>query len=286
MGKFKASFELVKMSFGIINKEKELLVYTILSGISTVLIILTFILGVFGISVITGSSLEASDATSQGLIDFVYMFILYFLLTFVALFFNTAIITTVDRVLKGEENKFMDGISSAFHNIGKIFIWTIISAFVTTILKMIQDRVPFIAKIVVSIVGAAWNIATIFAFPLMILGDRKASDAIKESPKLFISTWGENVIMNVGVGLFFMILFIGTFIALTLLTVFSFSLGMTFGVIMMIITAIILALIILTSITMDSVVRVVLYNYTQTKTMPVGVNQDNLDDMLKVVKKK
>lgn len=284
MGKFRTSFELVKMSFKIINKEKELLVYTLLSGIASVLVILSFIFGVIGVGIFSGTSLHSTNQTTQGITEFLFYFLFYFVLTFVALFFNTAIITSVNRVLKGEENSFMDGISDAFKNIGKIFMWTVVTAFVSTILKIIQDRVPMVAKIVVSLVGVAWNIATIFAFPLMILGNRKISVAIKESPKLFIKTWGENVIMNVGVGFFFMIVFFGILFGMGTLTIFAFTLGPEVGLIMGVIMVISFVLCILLSITMDSVVRIVLYNYTQTGIMPSEVNKENLEDMFKKTK--
>ena len=268
MSMLKTSFQLAKLSFSIINKEKELLVYSILSAISTILVILSFFIFIIGVNLFSGAGFENQSMASATLWEFIFTILFYFILSLIALFFNTAIISSVNRVLKGEENSFGDGMRDAFSNIGKIITWAFISAFVSTILKMIQNRVPFIAKIIVGIVGAAWNLATFFAFPLMILDNKKVGESLKESPKLFAKTWGENVFSNIGVGLFFILMFIILVIVSVLLVILSFT---TLAIIFFVLGFV---LIILLYLTCDSVIKTLIYYYAKTGSLPLEVDSN------------
>jgi len=275
MGKFRTSYELVKLSFKIINKEKELLVYSLISGISSILIFMSFLFLNFD----SFSNLNNVTIDSQ-IITVVYLFLGYFILTFATLFFNTAIIKSVDRILRGKSNSFMEGINDAFSNISKIIIWSLISAFVSTIIKMIQNRIKGVSKYLIGFVGGAWNIATFFAFPLMILGDKKPMDAIKGSSKLFKKGWGEMTIVNVGVGFFFFIMTILLFIIsgfLGFLAVTNNFIGL--AIIIGVIFSICFVLLILLSMTTDCVIKTLLYTYLETDTLPDYVNKNLLNEM-------
>ncbi len=287
MGRIKTSFNLVKLAFKVINKEKELLVYSLLSSVCVIILILSYFAFIIGLSFMGAFDGQMNQAASSAL-DYVLMFLFYFGLTFIGLFFNTAIITSVNRTIRGENNTFFDGIGSAFKNIHKVFIWAIISSTISTILKIIQDRVPFVAKIVIAIVGAVWNIATFFAFPLMILGDRGAFSAIKESPQMFKKGWGETVATNVGVGLFFVVLIF----SLGFLSILMFVGALVMGsVILSSVTIIVfvlgLAIFLLLSATTDAVLKTLLYVYIQEESLPEYVDVDLLGEMFKEdIKKK
>jgi hypothetical protein len=67
------------------------------------------------------------------------MFAYYFIFSFITLFFNTAIITSVQRRNEGKDNKLGDGLKDAMKHLKEILIWSAISAIVTTFLKILQN---------------------------------------------------------------------------------------------------------------------------------------------------
>ncbi len=68
------------------------------------------------------------------------------------------------------------------------------------ILKAIQERVGFIGKIVVGLLGVGWSIATYLVAPVLAARDVGPFEAIRESAELVKDTWGENLIGQAGIG--------------------------------------------------------------------------------------
>jgi hypothetical protein len=84
-----------------------------------------------------------------------------------------------------------------------------IAATVGTILRAIQERVGFIGKIVVGLLGVAWSIATFLVVPVIVARDDMGPvEAVKHSAYLLRSTWGENLIGQAGIGAAFLFVYI------------------------------------------------------------------------------
>jgi hypothetical protein len=77
------------------------------------------------------------------------------------------------------------------------------------ILRAIQERVPFVGKIIVGLLGVGWSLATYMVVPVLVARDVGPIDAIKESALLLKKTWGENIIGQVGLGAAFGFIFLG-----------------------------------------------------------------------------
>ena len=271
MGSFSTSFRLTKLAFRVINKEKELLAYSLISGICSILVIISFFMFLFGLS-ITGSIPTEESSTEFQIFDIVVGFVIYFLLSFITFFFNTAIITSIPKILEGKDHTFGEGIREASKHLGKIATWAFISAFISTLLEQIQKRVPGLGKLVISFLGAAVNIAMYFALPLMILDNRKVGEAIKESPGLFMKGWDTTTLTSVGTSLFFIVLFFGYMLFLIFLTVLLSSLGYfnVAGISMAVLLILGVIMLILFSTTIGSVLKTLLYlNITQGKELDI-----------------
>ena len=120
--------------------------------------------------------------------------------------------------------------NGAANNFNKIFIWSVISATVGVILRIIADKSKLIGKVVASLFGAAWNILTYFSLPSLVIGNTSIKDSFKESAAMIRKTWGETIIVNFGAGLFFALLavlltalFIGIVVIFPSLVVFLLS---------------------------------------------------------------
>ena len=79
--------------------------------------------------------------------------------------------------------------------------YALIAATVGTILRAIEERVGFIGRIVVAIIGAGWTLATAMTLPVLIEEGVGPIDAISRSLALLRRNWGENLIGNGGISL-------------------------------------------------------------------------------------
>lgn len=277
--KIKTSYNLVKVSLQFIKRDWELLTYSIFSLLASVAIFATFAwTGFFFIDEIEG--IEASEGMTDILI-YAGVFVYYLVFSFITFFFNTAIITSVQRRINWEDNKLWDGLRDAMKHLKEIFIWSLINATITTILKILQNKFgenSLIWKFVIWIVGWMWNILTFFSFPLMIINKVWPKDAIKESWMLFKKTWWERAIIHVWVGFIFSLLFI-LVIIISVFLMFS-------GIIELWIWFLILStlsLIILSS-TCDVIIKTILLSYAQTWKLPDWL--ENEESIINITKTK
>ena len=111
------SFELVKTSWNILMDDKKLLVFPVLSGIVTIIVILTFILPLLVSGALMGMS-TAGPIAYYGI-----LFLFYVVSYFVVIFFNTALISCVNAKLNGKDMSVGEGLSnSAKHLLSLIHI--------------------------------------------------------------------------------------------------------------------------------------------------------------------
>jgi FtsH-binding integral membrane protein len=215
--RFSRSFELVKFSAGVLRKDKELLIFPLLSSIAAVLVLLSFIpLFATGSDVTVESSGLYSDTVSvdaaaggpEDSAELLVYGLLYLIEYFVIFFFNTALVGAALIRMEGGNPTVGDGLRIALSKIDKILGYALIAATVGMILRAISQRVGFVGQIVVSLIGAGWTIATYLTVPILVSRDIGPMDAVKESAALLKATWGENVIANSGLGLFFFLIYL------------------------------------------------------------------------------
>lgn len=201
MGTWSNSVQLVKQSFAVLREHTELVVFPIVSGILSILMM--------AVILVPGGFLVAnsSDGDIQGnWVVYVFVFIFYLASSFIVIFFNTGLISCAQTALQGGDPDIRDGFRVATQNIGKIFFWALITATVGMLLRMLRDRGGLVGAIVASIVDVAWNLITFFVIPVMIFQGQAVIDSIKESAGIFKRTWGENMVARFSIGLIFFVL--------------------------------------------------------------------------------
>jgi hypothetical protein len=194
-GTFSRSIQIFKESLEVLKKDKELVLFPVISGV--IMLVLTasfFVPFVF----LTGIKDGKADINP---LYYIFFFIFYLVGYFVVIFFNTGLIACAQIRLKGGDPKFSDGMQVAVGNVGKIFGWALISATVGMILQLIRERAGIFGRIAAGIFGMAWNLLTFFVIPVMIFENMGVTPSIKKSAQLFKKTWGENVVLRFSVGL-------------------------------------------------------------------------------------
>jgi Family of unknown function (DUF6159) len=194
MGSISRGFRLAKASWTVVKQDRELLVLPVISFFCSLLVMGVFALGAFGIGIPA-----QGESVSPAL--YVLGFVMYVALAFVTIFFNAAIVGTAMKRLKGEDASLKDGIALARQHIGKIFVWALITATVGMILRTLQERAGLIGRIVIGLIGVAWNVITFFVVPVLLYEPVGVPDAIKRSASIFRQRWGEQFIGNATIGL-------------------------------------------------------------------------------------
>jgi len=131
----------------------------------------------------------------------------------VIFFFNAGLVGAALIRLDGGNPTFSDGFRIASSRMGTIAGYALIAATVGMVLRIIQERVGLVGRIVVGLIGMGWNLATYLVVPVLVTRDVGPVDAIKESASIFKETWGENVVGQIGLGAAFGFIFVLVFIA-------------------------------------------------------------------------
>jgi hypothetical protein len=193
MGSIGRGLRLVKASWSVIKADRELLLLPVFSFALILVVAVVFALGAFGIGLP-----EQGHDPSPAL--YVLAFLFYVATSFVAIFFNAAVIGTAMKRLKGEEARISDGLALAREHLGAIFVWAVITATVGMILRMIQERVGILGRIIVGLLGVAWNVLTFFVVPVLLYEPVGVGGSIKRSASLFKQRWGEQFVGNATIG--------------------------------------------------------------------------------------
>lgn len=226
---FSRSWELVKTSFGIIREDKTLLLFPLISMAALALVSVMFffpmlLLGAFG----------NGDSDGVSVVAYIVGFVYYVVVYYIMIFANAAIVGAAMERLKGNRPTFNDALNIAKSRSGKIFGWALISATVGIVLQAIENmldrRVGFIGDLVVSLIGAAWNIATFLVVPVLVVENIGPIEAIKRSSSLLRQTWGQQLMGNFGLGLIFFLLFLVGGLPLLILTGLAASISPILGV--------------------------------------------------------
>ena len=191
MGRIGRSFQLVGMSYRILMQDKELMVLPLISGA----FIVAALAGLsFGFGVDTSRFDRNSAAT------YVPLFTMYVVSYTIGIFFQAAVVAGATERMRGGDPTVRSALAAAARRMGPILMWAIVAATVGVILRVIQDRLAFVGRIVAGLLGAAWSLATFFVVPVLVLEERSIPDSFRRSVSVFRSTWGETVVGGTTLG--------------------------------------------------------------------------------------
>ena len=201
-GKFARSWALMKASAAVLRSDKSLLVFPLLSGLCTLLVAASFLIPV-GMMVIGGEQAGQDVQENMSVGAYLLMFAFYLVQYFVIIFFQTALTGVALMHLRGEPTSVGAGLALARKKLPQILGYALIAATVGLVLRMIQERLGLIGRLVIGFIGLAWTVATFLVVPILASQDVGPVDAVKRSVELLKRSWGENLIGNGGIGLVF-----------------------------------------------------------------------------------
>jgi len=195
-GRFSNSFALVKASARVLQLDKELMVFPLMSGIAAILVTASFIAPIFWV----GGPQIFAEGESASYAAYVFGFLFYFVQYTVIFFFNAALVGAALIRLDGGDPTVSDGLAIASKRMGPILGYAAIAATVGMLLRFISERAGWLGKIAAGLTGMAWTLTTYLTVPILVTKNIGPIDAVKESAMIFKRTWGEQVIGNFGLG--------------------------------------------------------------------------------------
>lgn len=266
MATFSNSMQIVKESFSVLQKHKKLVIFPVISGILSLLLVGAIIVPGFFLT-------RGPDWSSPSAVFYVFLAIFYVLASFVVIFFNTGLIYCARVALQGGEPSVGDGFANAARHLPRIIGWALISATVGLVLRTIRDRGGIVGTVLAGLISVAWNVITFFVIPVMIFEEEGVIDSIKESAGIFKRTWGENLMARFSVGLvFFLLGLIG--IVPGLLVLLTRSAAVIVPVWLVIIAYFIVLMVI--SGALNGVLATALYGYATTGQVPSAFNEETI----------
>ncbi len=194
------TWDLTKLSWRVLKKDRELVLFPVFATVG--LLILAGLMTGIGASTGTLARLDGGTEQLTG-VDVGLLAITYFLMAFVLIYFNAALVGAAMVRLGGGDPHVRDGFRLANQRLPQILGWALISATVGLILQALrnQSRDNFLGQIAISLVGGVWAYLTFFVIPVLVAEGIGPVAAIKRSGSLFKRTWGEQVVANFGFGL-------------------------------------------------------------------------------------
>ncbi|MGO8699229.1 MAG: DUF6159 family protein [Limisphaerales bacterium] len=204
MAKFENSWRLFKASISVTFKYRKLLWFPILITFLTVFIALFFLSAMVIPAVAAHHWLALNKylapTPAVGAAYALCVPLVYLLSMLLATFFNVAFYSEIIAALNGKGVSFRRGLASAYGRLPSIVVWSLFAGLVGWLIRSLEARLPFAARIFTGFIGLAWSIAAVFAIPVIIQEQpmRNPLKILQQSAMTLKKAWGESLVGYVG----------------------------------------------------------------------------------------
>jgi hypothetical protein len=269
MGRFRNSVEIVKASWRVLQQDRELIWLPVFSLLSTAVTAALFLGGFW----FTHTTDPVTGGFKTSLAGWVILGLMYLVLAFVTIFFNTALISAAWERLHGGDPTLGSALDAATSRVGKILPWALVSATVSIVIRMVEQRAGIFGRLVGAVAGIAWSLVTFLVLPIIVIEGLSVGDALKRAGELFKKTWGEQVIGNAAIGL---VNLLGMIVAVPIVVLaFSTSSAVVIVPVIALVVVWVLGLMTVTS-AMSGIFQTALYQYASTGEVPSGFTREQM----------
>ena len=190
-------WEVAKASLKVLNAHKELIIFPILSGISILLVIAAgfgFAFNSFG-----WRAADTGDISSGAI--YLVLFVFYVVNYFIVVFFNMGLMYCAKCYFDGADTSVAKGLKFSLSRIHYIFLWAVFAGTVGTLLRMVQDKLGWLGKLFIGLIGLVWSAATFFVIPILAYENVGPAEALKRSTGIMKEKWGTGITANFSIGL-------------------------------------------------------------------------------------
>lgn len=275
------SWAYARQSYDVIFDNKRLLLLPVLSSTALVLVMGSFLLPLIASGEISAFEALFDDDSSGRLTagSYVTMFLFYYCNYFVIVFFNAALIACSMQALRGEEVSLKYGLSMAARRWWQIIGWSLVSASVGLLLRVIERSNERVARFTAGLLGMAWSAMTFFVVPVIVLEGAGPIESVKRSVGTLKSTWGTALMGNFSLGL------MGFLVMLPVAAICFLLIWLAGGVGSLVISVVLIALAVVVLVmglaamaAADTIFKALLFSYATDQTLPADLDTSVYDN--------
>lgn len=288
MGRFRKGWELTKSSWHILRLDKELAALPLIGLALSIPIFAVFFMALFGTTLLMDPAVEPTQEQQYfTAAEWAMVAGFLYLTTLISNFIGGAVIYGALTRFSGGDPTIRGCLAAAWHKLRPLAMFSLLMATVGLILQIIAERLPFGGRIAVWLVGAAWNVANVFALPI-IMTDKKPTrplDATRGSVRMIRQVWGEGAAAAFGLAIIGALVILGWMVGVSLLSAAVGAIaGQVFGassgifIILSTIAIMVLGTFALTLAfsVMENILKAALYHYATTGQAPATFNRELL----------
>ena len=253
-----------------LRSDKELLVFPVVSGIATLIVLATFAVTVFAFKVF---------ANGAGPVNIAVGFVFYLCQYFVIFFFNSALVGAAMIRLNGGDPTVADGLRIARERMLPILGYAAIAAIIGLLLQFLKSKDNFVIRILGilgSLLGTAWTVASFLVVPVLVASKVGPIDAVKKSIGLLKTAWGENAVGQLGIGFVFGFIMAAVIIVGVLLSILGFTLSPYLGGLLVALTVLSALTVGIIQSALSGVYAAALYRFANDGVVPQGFERMGL----------
>jgi hypothetical protein len=193
------SWQITRISFGVIRQEPALLLLPVLAVLFSALLIAAIFWPLLTID-------PVSEEAERVLLH-AGALVAYLGLAFVATFFNTCVVYVARERFAGRDPTLGASLAFAASRVRVILGWSLVAATVGVLFKLLDrvaERAGGVGRLVLGLVyaslGVTWTIVALFAVPAMVCHDVGPIEAVRRASRALRDTWGESLALEIGLG--------------------------------------------------------------------------------------
>lgn len=268
LDRVRTGWTLTRDSAGVIRGDPELLAFPLIAAVASAGFFLVFLVPML-VANLVGSGLE-----------YVALFVWYFVTTFLSTYAAAALVHATNETFHGRDPSVRESLAAVGGRLGPIVAWSLISATVSVLLKVLEDSDNPVAGLLGALFAVGWSVTTFFVVPVLVFEDVSVASMFSRSAATFRDTWGET--LGAGFGVTLVVGVVGVGLAVAALAV-SLPLAAVFpaagGILAVVLLAVALAATYLLSQTIWGVAKTALYVYAAEGEVPSQFDDFDLETL-------
>ncbi|MCW2497503.1 DUF6159 family protein [Jatrophihabitans sp.] len=177
--------EILSSTWDLLKQDRAMIWLSLLGAASGVVAFLALFAPGFVVARLAGESSEVSGwigAVLGGMLTSV-----------VAIYFQAALVIGANVRADGGTPTFGGVLRQAWTLKWQIVQWAIVTTTVGLVVRLVEERLGVLGKIIGVLGGLAWAVASFFAVPVLVAGRLGPIEAVRESSRVIRTTWGTSL---------------------------------------------------------------------------------------------